>query len=333
MFYYRRRTDNEHILRKILIIRFSSIGDIVLTTPIIRCLKQQMNVELHFLTKSAYKNILSPNPHLDKIWTIDKEIGEVIRDLKAEKYDHIIDLHHNLRTLRVKLNLGVPATSFPKLNVKKWLLTNLKINQLPNIHIVDRYFETVKKLGVKNDNTGLDYFIPSNKEIDTVQYGFAPHEYIAFAIGAKFATKRLPTHKIIKICKSLPYPIVLLGGKEDIANGNLISEKSGTHVFNACGQFSLHGSASWVRQSRLLITHDTGLMHIGAAFKKRIISIWGNTVPTFGMYPYQTDYEVIEVNDLKCRPCSKIGYQACPKGHFRCMESIDVGEILEQIQR
>ncbi len=293
-----------------------------------RCLKQQMNVELHFLTKSAYKNILSPNPYINKIWTIDKEINEVIRDLKAEKYDHIIDLHHNLRTLRVKLNLGVPATSFPKLNIEKWLLTNLKINQLPNIHIVDRYFETAKKLGVKNDNAGLDYFIPPNEEIDTTKFGFTPNEYIAFAIGAKFATKRLPTHKIVEICKVLPSPIVLLGSKADAANGKLISEKSGTHVFNACGQFSLHGSASWVQQSHLLITHDTGLMHIGAAFKKRIISIWGNTVPAFGMYPYQTDYETIEVENLKCRPCSKIGYQECPKGHFRCMEDIDIKKII-----
>ena len=318
-------------MKKILIIRFSSIGDIVLTTPILRCLKQQMGVELHFLTKSAYKNILSLNPYINKIWAIDKEIDEVISGLKAEKYDHVIDLHHNLRTLRIKLNLGVPATSFPKLNVEKWLLTNLKINQLPDIHIVDRYFETVKRLGVKNDNAGLDYFIPPNEEIDTTKYGRTPREYIAFAIGAKFATKRLPTHKIIEICASLPYPIVLLGGKEDATTGKLISEKSGTHVLNTCGQFSLHGSASWVQQSRLLITHDTGLMHIGAAFKKRIISIWGNTVPAFGMYPYQTDYEVIEVNDLKCRPCSKIGYQTCPKGHFRCMEEVDVGDILNQI--
>jgi len=298
----------------------------------VRCLKQQIDVELHFLTKSAYKNILSSNPYLDKIWTIDKEIDEVIANLKTEKYDHIIDLHHNLRTLRVKLNLGVPATSFPKLNIEKWLLTNLKINQLPDIHIVDRYFEPIKKLGIKNDNAGLDYFIPPNEAIDTTKHGLAPHQYIAFAIGAKFATKRLPTHKIIEICKALPYPIVLLGGKEDAANGDLVAQKSGIYVLNACGKFSLNGSASWVQQSRLLITHDTGLMHIGAAFKKRIISIWGNTVPAFGMYPYQTDYEIIEVNDLKCRPCSKIGYQACPKGHFRCMEDIDMKEILKQIR-
>jgi len=290
-----------------------------------------MDVELHFLTKSAYQSILSHNPYLDKIWTIDKEVNEIISDLKAEKYDRIIDLHHNLRTLRVKLNLGVPASSFPKLNIEKWLLTKLKINQLPDIHIVDRYFETIKKTGIKNDDAGLDYFIPTDEEIDTTQYGFAPHEYIGFAIGAKYSTKRLPTHKIIEICKAIALPVVLLGGKEDAAAGKLISEKSGRHVFNACGRFSLQDSASWVRQSRLLVTHDTGLMHIGAAFKKRIISIWGNTVPAFGMYPYQTDYEVIEVNDLKCRPCSKIGHQACPKGHFKCMEEIDVEKILRQI--
>ena len=319
-------------VQKILIIRFSSIGDIVLTTPVIRCLKQQLGIELHFLTKSAYQNILHSNPYLEKIWTIDKDINEVISDLKNEKYDRIIDLHHNLRSLRLKLHLGVPAASFPKLNIEKWLLTTLKINRLPDIHLIDRYFETVKEIGIRNDNKGLDYFIPPNEEIDTEKYGRTPHQYIAFAIGAKFATKRLPNHKIIEICSTVPYPIVLLGGAEDIENGTLISEQSGTHVLNACGQFSLHGSASWVRQSRLLLTHDTGLMHIGAAFKKRIISVWGNTTPDFGMYPYQTDYQAIETNDLKCRPCSKIGYRACPKGHFRCMEEVDVEEIIDLVK-
>mgnify|MGYP000093888778 CR=1 FL=1 len=316
-------------MNKILIIRFSSIGDIVLTTPIVRCLKQQLNAEIHYLTKIAHQDILLSNPYIDKVWTVQKEVKEVIPSLKAEQFDQIIDLHHNLRSLQVKLHLGIKATSFPKLNIEKWLLTNLKINRLPNVHIVDRYFETLKKLDVKNDKAGLDYFIPPNEEIDTNKYGFESSKYIAFAIGAKFATKRLPVEKIVQICENLPYPIVLLGGKEDTKNGEQIAKQSGTHVHNFCGQFSLNGSASWVRQARLLITHDTGLMHIGAAFQKKVISIWGNTVPAFGMYPYQTDHHIIETDNLSCRPCSKIGHRHCPKGHFKCMNDIDVNKVIE----
>jgi len=317
-------------VQKILIIRFSSIGDIVLTTPIVRCLKQQLNAEVHYLTKSAYQDILLSNPHIDKVWGVDNNLNQLLPKLQAQQFDRIIDLHHNLRTLRVKLHLGVPSASFPKLNIEKWLLTNLKINRLPDVHIVDRYFETVKTLGIKNDDLGLDYFIPSNEVVDLAEYGFMNGKYIAFAIGAKYATKRLPTEKIIQICQQLPHPIVLLGAKEDHENARQIVEGTNKTILNACGQFSLHGSASWAQQARLLITHDTGLMHIGAAFKIPIVSVWGNTVPAFGMYPYQTDYQVIETKNLNCRPCSKIGHHQCPKGHFKCMQEIDVNEIIRK---
>ncbi len=262
---------------------------------------------------------------------MEGEIDSLLPDLKAAQFDYIIDLHHNLRTLRLKWHLGLPTSSFPKLNLEKWLLTNFKINRLPDQHIVDRYFETVKSLGVENDQAGLDYFIPETAIIQLSKYGLAQNEYIAFAIGAKFATKRLPVEKMIDLVKKINAPIVLLGGKEDRENGEYIVDKVGKQVYNACGQYSLHGSASWVQQSRLLLTHDTGLMHIGAALKKPIISVWGNTVPAFGMYPYQTEHHIIEVHALSCRPCSKIGSDQCPKGHFRCMAEIDNTQILDLI--
>ncbi len=318
---------------KILITRFSSIGDIVLTTPVIRCIHQQLNVEVHYITKKAYRNILSDNPYIHKVWTIEKEIDELIPALKAEQFDHIVDLHHNLRTLRLKLKLGVPSSSFPKLNIEKWLLTNLKINRLPDIHIVQRYFKTVEQLGVYNDEAGLDYFIPDKDCVDLGNLGLATRPYISFAIGAKFATKRMPTNKIIEICSHINLPIVLLGGKEDQDTGQQIAAASGLHVINACGQYSLNGSASLVQQSFLLITHDTGLMHIGAALQKPIISIWGSTVPEFGMYPYRCQHHKIEVSGLFCRPCSKIGYNTCPKKHFNCMQQIDIDHIRELIHQ
>ena len=327
---------------KILIIRFSSIGDIVLTSPVIRCLKKQTGAEIHYLTKKNFEKILTSNPYVDKIFSIEKEISEVITDLKSMNYDYVIDLHKNLRSLHVKKALGIKSFSFNKLNIEKWLMVNLKINRLTNTHIVDRNLKTIESLGVKNDGEGLDYFIPKEDEIDLNiiiqkhKFPIADSNYIAFVIGAAHATKRLPTEKIIDICNGLNLPVILLGGKEDFENGEIVSTKSTGYVLNLCSKLNLNQSASIVKQANVVITHDTGLMHIAAAFRKKIISIWGNTIPEFGMYPYYPTSEnegiyknnIVEVKGLSCRPCSKIGYDKCPKGHFKCMQMIDTEGVI-----
>ena len=329
-------------MKKILVIRFSSIGDIVLTSPVVRCLKQQSGSEVHFLTKQSFGAILSDNPYIDKVFTIHKKVSEVLPALRMEGYDVIIDLHRNLRSLQIKLALfRVRHYSFDKLNLEKWLMVKLKINQLPDVHIVDRYLKTAEPLGIKNDGKGLDYFIPPEDELDVnnwiassgtdVKVLTAPANqsstaYTAFVIGAAHATKRLPRERIIAWCQQISGPVILLGGPDDRENGEFIAAQCGPHVLNACGKLRLHQSASVVRQARLVITHDTGLMHVAAAFKKPIWSVWGNTIPSFGMYPYYPEGmgpdRRFEVQGLSCRPCSKIGYAECPKGHFRCMREI-----------
>ena len=323
---------------KILIIRFSSIGDIVLTTPVIRCLKQQLNAEVHYLTKKNYNFLLADNPHIDKTHLFEESLSDTIKELQKEQFDYIIDLHSNLRSRLIKLFVKGKSFTFNKLNLKKWLLVNLKINKLPRTHIVDRYLDTVRKLSIENDNQGLDYFIPHKDivESDWLPEGFQKN-YIAFAIGGQHATKQLTTDKIIELCHKINKPIILLGGKEDKVQGELIesffsqsnvSDKGqdvknnlfiNTRVFNGCGKFNLNQSASIVQRASYVFTHDTGMMHIAAAFKKYTFCIWGNTVPEFGMYPYDTTFTIFEVPDLKCRPCSKIGFDKCPKGHFKCM--------------
>src|ERR1035437_357538 len=326
---------------KILIIRFSSIGDIVLTTPVIRCLKQQVKDALvHYITKKQFGSILENNPYIDKLYTIEKKISEVSTELKKENYDFIVDLHHNLRSTQLKSILGKKSRSFHKLNIEKWLMVNLKINKLPNTHIVDRYFETVKSLGVKNDDKGLDYFIPKKDEVDikTLPVEFQ-NGYIGFVIGAKYFTKQLPNEKIISICKKINEPVILLGGKEDVEKGEKIKVAVGSRqavIFNSCGKYNLNQSASLVKQAKKIITHDTGLMHIAAAFKKEIVSVWGNTIPGFEMYP---DYGESQVSSLKsqvlnlsCRTCSKLGFSKCPKGHFKCMMEINEEEIVKFIR-
>jgi ADP-heptose:LPS heptosyltransferase len=322
-------------LKKILIIRFSSIGDIVLTTPVIRCVKQQVwEAEVHFAVKKAFLPVVEANPYIDKIHVLEDDLKSLTDNLKKEKFDYIVDLHQNLRSAMIRRSLKVPSAGFPKLNIEKWLLTRLKIDIMPDIHIVDRYFKAAEALGVINDQKGLDYFIPAKDEysLDLLPEGFRK-EYTAFVIGAKHATKRLPEHKIISICKKLNSPVLLLGGPEDSAAADRITMACGPMVQSMCGKVNLNQSASLVRQASVVITHDTGLMHVAAAFRKQIISVWGNTVPKIGMYPYMPGDEqkskIVEVKGLKCRPCSKLGYDKCPKGHFKCMEEIDEEAITD----
>ncbi|MEN0049837.1 MAG: glycosyltransferase family 9 protein [Bacteroidota bacterium] len=316
---------------KVLLIRFSSIGDIVLTTPVIRCLKQQLDCELHYLTKQSYASILAPNPYVDRVWTIAKRVGEVKAQLQAEGFDYVIDLHNNIRSRQIKWALQAKSYTFNKINWHKWLMVNFKINRLPEVHIVDRYLEPAIQLGIENDGKGLDYFIPEEQEVEVQAQFQIKGNYIAFVIGAAHATKRLPIPKIIAICQQIQLPILLLGGPAEAEEGKHIAKQAGKHVTNTCGLLKLHQSASVVRQAYKVITHDTGMMHIAAAFQKEILSVWGNTIPEFGMYPYygsQKDRNTtFEVNNLSCRPCSKIGHETCPKGHFECMELQDTGAL------
>ena len=338
LYYLCSKTSLEKKALKILLIRFSSIGDIVLTTPVARCLKIQLQAEVHYLTKKTYQNILLPNPYIDTVISIEKKVQEVLPQLKAAQYDYIIDLHKNIRSAQVRFALSAKASSFDKLNVAKWLMVNLKINRLPDIHIVDRYLAAAEPLGIQNDGGGLDYIIPEDQEINLAtffqKYFETPKTpYIAFVIGATYPTKRLTPEKITKICRGIDKTILLIGGPGEASVGATIATNAGKHVLNTCGQLSLHQSASLVRQAHKVITHDTGLMHIAAAFQKSIITIWGNTIPAFGMYPYfkkgvQRNTN-IEVLDLPCRPCSKIGFEQCPKGHFKCMNDIETAEIIE----
>ncbi|MDX1444572.1 glycosyltransferase family 9 protein [Lishizhenia sp.] len=322
---------------KVLVVRFSSIGDIVLTSPIVRCLKEQLGEqsEIHFLSKVQFTDLLIDSPYIDKLYTIKKDINEVLPHLRSEGYTHIVDLHKNLRSKRLISKLKVKSSSFPKLNIEKWLLTNFKINKMPQLHIVDRYFEAVLELGVKNDQKGLDFFIRPENEIK-IKDAYALESFKAIAIGAQFATKRLPFEQLKQIIAQLNGPIVLLGGPTDTKLGEqLVQALPEKDLRNLCGQLNLQESASVLKQASVLLTHDTGLMHIASAFNMPIVSVWGNTVPDLGMYAYMPAnpglVSIHEVKDLNCRPCSKIGYKGCPKKHFKCMIEQDVEGIVEDV--
>lgn len=311
----------------------------MLTTPVLRCLKEQVpGVSIHYLTKSSFHPVLAANPHIDRIHFLQDDWGNMIRTLKEEAFDYVIDLHHNLRTARVKKALAAPAYSFPKLNVQKWLYVNVKLNLMPDKSIVDRYFEAVRPLGVHNDTKGLDYFIP---ESDLIGQRDIPMShwagYNAYVIGGSFFTKKLPVAHWQELCRKSPIPVILLGGPEDRDEAAEIAAIDPIKIYNSCGKFNLNESADLVKRSKLVISNDTGLMHVAAAFKKPIISLWGNTTPEMGMFPYYgynnlnmriaPESLIIERKGLSCRPCSKIGFDKCPRRHFKCMNELDFSDI------
>lgn len=325
-------------MKKILFIRFSSIGDIVLTTPIVRCVKKQFpDAEIHFAVKRAFSIIVSTNPNIDKVHVLDKNEASLITDLKAEKFELIIDLHHSLRSNKIKRQLKSPYTTFSKLNFKKWLLVHAKKNLMPDIHVVDRYFQSVEKLGVINDKLGCEFFIPESTElplkIDTFIKTKSP---IAIAVGSKHFTKQIPVEKFHELFELSNENFIFLGGLEDFEKGQQIKQGFKERVFNACGLLSIIESGLAVRRCGMIITGDTGLMHIASALKVRIISLWGNTVPAFGMYPYMPQspdlFTIHEVGNLKCRPCSKLGFEKCPRKHFKCMMNQDMVKIASMLK-
>ncbi|UAY51382.1 glycosyltransferase family 9 protein [Ferruginibacter albus] len=328
---------------KFLVIRLSSIGDIVLASPVLRCLKQQVtDAEVHFLTKSSFKIVTEANPYIDKFFYYNNNMDELIEDLKEENYDYIIDLHNNIRTLRIKTALKVKSNTINKLNTQKFLLTKLRINLMPGIHITKRSLQTVESFGVKDDGFGLDYFIP---EKDIVPQKDIPTShlagFIAIVIGASYFTKKLPVHKLKELCNKIDHPIILLGGKDDEKNGREIAAVDPVKIYNACGKFNLNESADLVRRSKLVISHDTGLQYIACAFNKQVLAIWGGTTPKLDVEPYygsrflstqnKLPYENIIVPGLWCQPCSKFGKKKCPLGHFKCMELQNIDNIVQKV--
>ena len=210
---------------------------------------------------------------------------------------------------------------------------------MPAQHITLRSLEAVAPLGVVNDEQGLDYFIPEGKGIDLedlpVSHRFG---YIAIVIGASYATKKLPVPKLQELCRLIDYPIVLVGGKEDQQEGDAVAAADAIKVYNACFLFCLHESADIVKQSKLVISHDTGLQYIACAFNKKVLAIWGGTSPKLAVEPYYganqlrlhtngIAYHNFLVPALSCQPCSNYGTKKCPKGHFKCMLLQDTHRI------
>ncbi len=296
-----------------------------MTSPVIRMLKQQTHATIHFLTKRRWLPLLQDNPHIDQLHILESSI---VDELKKEQFDHIVDLHKNLRTFILRFQLKSEYLSFRKLTLQKWLYLFTGIDFLKGSHVVDRYIEGISSLNIQNDGKGLEIYTDTYYKLPID----AKHrKTITICMGGTYISKRVPFPLILPILADSVFRIILLGGNDLPHHPNLPHD-----VLNLIGKTSLRESISIIRQSDLIISGDTGMMHIAAALKKPLIVVWGSTSPIFGMYPYfgalsNMSYVSIENNELECRPCSKYGRKSCPKGHMNCLKALHSSQLIKEI--
>jgi len=317
-------------IKKVLIIRFSSIGDIVLTSPVSRLLKAK-GYEVHYLSKKSFKGLLETNKNIDKVFCIDSQVSEIIEELKNECYDFVADLHWNIRSKQVLKALNVPFKKLDKLNLNKLMLVWFKWNIMPKGSVVERYIDVVSDLGIENDNKGLDYFIPKGVEVNWRE-DFEVERFISFVIGGQHEGKMMSPTKIKEVCLALPLPVVLLGGPDDMEKGEWIEAHGEGKIINAAGKYSLNESSYLLDQSACVISHDTGLMHIASALNKPVVSLWGGTVPELGFAPYMPGRRSEEIGVKHfMRPSSKLGRRKGVYRLFNFMDAIPVEKIVAAV--
>jgi len=308
--------------QKILVVRLSSLGDILLTTPLIRSLKKvNPKLEIHFLLREEYQDVMTNNPYLSKLITIkrDDPSSKTKEILSQNKYDFVIDLQNNLRSRILTYSLKCPKVRFRKLSWQKFLLVKFKINKLSETPpIPERYASVIHDL--KLDDEGLDLF-SDKKPLESLK-GLT--NLIGFCPGSRHYTKMWPKEYYIELGKKLTdngFSIALFGGKEDKIICDEISFYLSKYI-NLCNDNDILQTAADMKMCKTIICNDSGLMHAACAVKVPIIAIFGSTVKEFGFTPYRCKNLILENKSLTCRPCSHIGKSSCPKGHFKCMKEI-----------
>lgn len=332
-------------MKKILLIRFSSIGDIVLTSPVPHFLKKNIQeVEIHYLTKSSFVSLIQYNPDIAKIHLLQNDdLSAVIEELKKENFDYIIDLHNNLRTFRIKLALQKPSATFDKERLQRYFHTKWNRRNIEISHVVDRYLDAARKClrstelrsvvsATELRTTGLTFFYPEAIDNQINQLSFDFSQAYSIVLGATFFTKKWLPSYFVEMIQKLGIPIVLIGGKEEREAADFILKNINVPYFDAIGNHSLLEAAAIMKRTRFVVAHDTGFMHIAAAFQMKIFSLWGSTSPKLGFAPYNTENISLEVNELACHPCSKMGTKTCPKGHFKCMKELYPDFVVKKIQ-
>ncbi len=336
--------------RKILIVRFSSIGDIILASPLIRVLRAKYPTsQIDFLIKSEFAEILRFNPYLSTLLeyhiSIPGDLMKLCDIVRREKYDLLIDIQNNIRSfyLRMKSRAGRIAV-LNKRALRRFVLIRFHVNLYREIiPVSERYIESVSRLGVENDGKGLEIFVPDQtiSSVTTMMMKYKLDRFdsiIGLGPGARHFTKRWPADRFVEVGAQIAQrrrsKIFIFGSRDeaeycgDIAQ--MINARLESPVAESlAGALGLLETAAAMDLCNVIVSNDTAMMHLAAARKRKVLAIFGSTVREFGFFPYGTTHIVVEDSELPCRPCSHIGRHRCPQGHFRCMNDISPSKVLD----
>lgn len=310
---------------KVLVIRLSSIGDVVLATPVVRCLKSQLEgCEVHLITKKICGELLRGNPYIDRLIEYDGG-DQQLAMLREQEYDCVVDIHNNHRSRRLRRGIGTRSLVYRKENIGKFMLVLFKKDIMSGRHVVERYLDAVKPLGVKDDGRGLELqMFDEGCRIDD-----DGRPYAVIACGAQHETKRIPPEKIALLAKQIKGNVVLVGDGND--RQRMEAVELSDNVTNLCGETSLTESAAVVAHAAVVVTSDSAMMHVAAAYQRPVLAVWGCTSPRFGFSAFRTVHEDYCVKGLRCWPCRRMGTAKCPKGHFDCMMRQKYDQIAEKV--
>ncbi len=316
--------------KRILIIRLSSLGDVLLTTPLIRTLKNLYpQVEIDFIIREEYQDTIRLNSHLNKIIPITRgyNFKEINEEIKKSSYDLIIDLQNNFRSRALTRNTSHEIVRYKKPYLKRVLLVKFKINKFDEIvPIPVRYANSIPNFAL--DDKGLELFLPPNQKNELTE----EDDFIGLCPGSRHKTKMWFPEYFVKLGNELTknnFKIILFGGKDDREICKEISDQIENSI-DLSNDDNLLKLAEGMKKCKSVICNDSGLMHTALSVGVPTIAIFGSTVKEFGFAPYKGNNLVLENNLLSCRPCSHIGLDECPKKHLKCLKDIDPSFVLKE---
>jgi lipopolysaccharide heptosyltransferase II len=327
----------------ILAVRFSSIGDILLTTPLLRAIRHRHpGARITALTKQAYLPLLSHNPHLDRVISLEpgRSLTSLAAELRAEPYSHRLDLHGSLRARVLRTLVPGRWSGYPKHRVARALLIHGKRNQYRDHRPVpERYFSAAQELDVTPDHGPPEFFLGPDAEQQTADWleaaGFASKRpMIAVAPGAAHATKRWPLEhwqNLVEQIVSDGFDVAVVGGSGDAHLGTVLANLPGGRVASAAGDFGLQCTGALLRRAAALVSGDTGVMHMATGVGTPVVALFGPTVEAFGFFPYSRRARVVELA-LSCRPCSSQGGSRCPLAHHRCLRDLQPEVVYDALR-
>ena len=321
--------------QKLLIIRLSSIGDVILTTPVLAAIKKKYpDARIDFVVMEPFKDAISGNPHIDNLILFDKTkyqgIGGIYRfaqTLKGIHYDLIIDLHAKIRSRLIALFITGKVLRYKKRALWKSLLVPLRLARYHvDDTIVRNYFRPLEKIHVYFTREDLSFDFTAQNSVKVKPYQGA----VIMAPGAANPTKQWPASHFADLGKMLDDPIVLIGGKDEYQICQEICDAVGDRCHNLAGQLSLKESGALIATAKFIVCNDSGPFHMARGTQTKAYVIFGPTDPNMFSYNEKT---VLIYAGLDCAPCSLHGDKECPQGHFNCMLSLTPEKVYEVIQR